>query len=746
MPGTQRPSSPRQRLRYCPLCDRDLPDARCPEHDVPTVDLTPGSSTVERAPVVRATFAEHYSIEREIGTGLTGQVFLARQHWMSRPVAIKVIHGALLDRGPGLRRFYREAQAMSLLEHPNIVRVLDFGVDEVSHCPYIAMNLIEGRSLAEIIAEAPLSEPRAAGLLAQVARALVAAHAKEIIHRDLKPANILVRLLPEGEEHATVIDFGLARGLRPDQLGITQEGTLVGTPAYVSPEQVRGEAVDGRSDLYSLGCILYECLTGEQVYQGATGAGALVAHLFSPPPPLPDVLRSGERPSVALRLLLNALLEKKREDRPESARSVMSVLALLAQGKRKEAEEQLSRSRPKARDESTLEEQRDPAAITTPDLEAPSLSSSDLGPFEEEETETVTSVTATGTPIKSALGRRSFAVRISEGGTVISLPEMFDERFVTRALTESLRGTGPIVFDFERVQSIKSIGVREWFRLIGELPEGRYYCFVRCHPQVVSQFNAIEGFGGRGELVSIYVPFECRSCDARQEILLDLTLDCARLEARSIPAVHCSTCSKDMELEEIPEVYFDYALKSPRPRPPEIVSELIGGSSQAKTSAGLSIVKEVGDAVTILRLSGTLDARARFRWLADGVEGDVVIDFKGVTSVRSDGLKPLLRFLAEFQCDVHITSLSAELMGRLAGAPIAGAIRLVSAEGNARCAQCGTERVVRLGQDREGDTKPPLACCGQLLTGAATLERQLTGSRSRIRLEEIADYLRAFLE
>src|SRR5512137_941067 len=214
------------------------------------------------------------------------EVYLGRHTTLNRPVAVKVLHSHLVDDPQLLERFRNEARAVPALRHPNIVQVFDF--DVVDGSPYMVMELLEQRSLADYLQaqqQAGQSLPPAttARIIADLASALDYAHARGIIHRDIKPANIMLRrpsgpidpakpLPPDAE--AVLTDFGVA-GIA-DAGSRTVSGTITGTPAYMSPEQARGIAVDGRSDIYSLGTVLYEMLTGRTPFAGETDTPASV--------------------------------------------------------------------------------------------------------------------------------------------------------------------------------------------------------------------------------------------------------------------------------------------------------------------------------------------------------------------------------------------------------------------------------------------------------------------------------------
>jgi serine/threonine-protein kinase len=255
--------------------------------------------------ILGTTLNGRYRLQARIGSGGMSTVYRALDETLQRQVAIKLMNREVATDSDQLERFRREARAVAQLSHPHIVGVIDAGEDESR--PYIVFEYVEGETLKERIRRVgrlPIGEAVAYAI--EIARALGAAHARHIVHRDVKPQNVLI----DEEGSAKVTDFGIARTL--DEEGLTADGRVLGTTDYVSPEQALGQQVTGQSDLYSLGIVLYEMLTGEVPFKGENQIAVAMKHVREA---LPDV--QGKRPelSAALAAVVDNATAKRREDR-----------------------------------------------------------------------------------------------------------------------------------------------------------------------------------------------------------------------------------------------------------------------------------------------------------------------------------------------------------------------------------------------------------------------------------------------
>jgi predicted ATPase/serine/threonine protein kinase len=278
-------------------------------------------------PILGTVLDEKYRIEARLGKGGMGAVYCATQPSMDRRVAVKVLLG-LTDAGDAaLARFKREALTVARLRHPNVVALYDFGVaSEVG--AYLVMEYLEGESLRTTLGGGPPPLGVTLDVMGQMCLALEAVHAAGVVHRDLKPDNVFLQKSSNGTL-VKILDFGIAK-LVASGSGLTQAGVALGTPMYMAPEQCEARPVDGRSDVYALGCILYELLTGRPPFDGETAAQLMYKHVHTPPPPFRRP-RADDAPGGLERVVLRALA-KRPEQRFQSARALGEALAAAAAG------------------------------------------------------------------------------------------------------------------------------------------------------------------------------------------------------------------------------------------------------------------------------------------------------------------------------------------------------------------------------------------------------------------------------
>src|SRR5262245_11495322 len=275
-----------------------------------------------------------YRLIKELGRGGMGTVYLAYDTRLGRRVPLKLLPSRLVNNSERLRRFQREARLVSALSHPNIITIYDFGQENGRH--YIVSEFVEGHTLRNFVGSQDISLNRILDLVVQVASALEAAHAEGVVHRDIKPENIMLR--PDG--YVKVLDFGLAKLTEPESGGDeaktdisgappdfeTRTGIVLGTVNYMSPEQARGQKVDGRSDLFSLGVVLYELITGHRPFGGKTWHHTIVAITDAEPPPITSDMQGAP---AALQEIIYRVLSKDREQRYQTARALLADIRTL---------------------------------------------------------------------------------------------------------------------------------------------------------------------------------------------------------------------------------------------------------------------------------------------------------------------------------------------------------------------------------------------------------------------------------
>ena len=281
-----------------------------------------------------------YQLVELIGEGSMGRVYLAKHSKIGRQVALKILRSEHVRSRSLIHRFFQEARAVNQINHEHIVQVFDFVEEETRGGEprvYCVMELLKGASLSQLLAREPLPISRSIGITRQVCTALDAAHRVGVIHRDVKPDNIFVAEKANATDYVKVLDFGVAKltgALMADAVSGTLEGTLVGTPTYMSPEQAAGLTVDFRADVYGVGTVLYEMLAGHPPFEMDLFGQLVVQIITKPPPALPAVTPRGERIPTALKRLVISCLQKEPHRRPSSMAELSEALDAFSSGRR----------------------------------------------------------------------------------------------------------------------------------------------------------------------------------------------------------------------------------------------------------------------------------------------------------------------------------------------------------------------------------------------------------------------------
>ena len=297
-------------LKICPTCSAEYPDT---ERFCPKDGTSLRSQGADDADLVGSVIAERYHVLRKLGEGGMGQVYLAEHVKMGRQSAVKVLHPAMVNDAAAIGRFNREAANASRIDHPNVAGIYDFG-ETADGLVYLAMQYIEGETLTQLAQRSgPLPPRRAADITRQAAEGLHAAHGLGIVHRDLKPDNIMVSRDRDGLDQVKVVDFGIAKESGSGSQKVTRTGMVVGTPEYMSPEQLAGEAVDGRSDQYSLALVAFNMLTGELPFPSASTQTSMTMRLTDEPKSLADMKPDGAWTDDVQAVMRKALARRPNE-------------------------------------------------------------------------------------------------------------------------------------------------------------------------------------------------------------------------------------------------------------------------------------------------------------------------------------------------------------------------------------------------------------------------------------------------
>ena len=305
-----RPNS--MEARFCGACGHEL-----------TTDSQALGHEVMADPLVGRIIADRYRILQFLGRGGMGVVYRVEHVHIGKVMAMKLLHGELARDRDTIKRFRREAEAASKLSHPNTVQVFDFGSSQ--GLMYLVMEYVDGRDFGQLIRDAgPLDFARVARLTAQVCASVAEAHQLGIVHRDLKPENVMIVTRPDQGETAKVLDFGLAK-LRDTQAGntVTRAGAIVGTPYYMSPEQIRGDEVDPRGDVYAIGAMMYKAVTGSPPFVASTPMGVLTKHLTEDLVP-PSQKKPGLPPEADA--IIGRAMQKEARDRYPDADALRAAL------------------------------------------------------------------------------------------------------------------------------------------------------------------------------------------------------------------------------------------------------------------------------------------------------------------------------------------------------------------------------------------------------------------------------------
>ena len=315
--------------KACVICNKEFAGdvATCPDDGITLTVLT-----IPHDPMVGTLFCDRFQITEVLGGGGMGMVYRAKHLVMQRTVAIKILHTKMLTNADALKRFKVEARAASNFSHPNILNVHDFGVSNQGQ-PYMVMDFLDGINLTSLMdAEKRISIGRAVGIFLQVSSALAHAHSKEIIHRDVKPSNIMLVEFEGRPDFVKLVDFGIAKVLNPstpEAENLTRTGEVFGSPLYMCPEQCKGQKLDARADLYSLGAVMYRVVTGKPIFDSTDPLETMFRQVSEMPLSFSKVCPDVEFPEK-LEAVIFKCLAKERDDRYQSMNELRDDLELVA--------------------------------------------------------------------------------------------------------------------------------------------------------------------------------------------------------------------------------------------------------------------------------------------------------------------------------------------------------------------------------------------------------------------------------
>jgi serine/threonine protein kinase len=590
----------------------------------------------------------------------------------------------------------RESQRMARLQHPNVLRVREVGTLEGAL--FIAYDQVAGVTLDQLrsrLASEARSLPLAIAIriAIELLAALEHAHASKVpddaqgvLHLGLSPSD--VTLAYDGAVLLSGFGMAAARSQLPKDDPARREAN-----AYESPEQIEGIPVDARSDLYSLSEVLFELMLERHSFPDQK-ASVLASAMLAQPPSSARALRPSFPEPIDAVLMKG--LARSVGDRFQDAAEMRAALSAAAiSGYAPVSREALGwfvrdafKDRWEAEQKARLEHNTEALARSLKTGGFDTTTSTGFPALKENPAEDlVREVT-----LHPQALQQSSSIRVNPytggPGLVIRLSGEIDKKFNRRSILEQIKPeSSPVVFDLEAIDRITSYGVREWTTLLRELPPD-YYCFVRVPPVMVAQFNMVSGFGGTGELITMFAPYTCVNCGADSRLLIDLRTQRLLIRSGGPREIPCSKCGEPAEFDDVPESYFAYALSAAAPTPPQAAVALIDGAAEPGRK-GVRVRKEVDDSVTALWFSGALDENARFKRIADDLERTVVAEVSQLHNVNAEGTRRFIDFLTRAPVSIHLARATPHLL--LALEPFAtdlGQGKLLSARLPFRCPLC----------------------------------------------------------
>ncbi|WP_437957638.1 protein kinase [Sorangium sp. So ce119] len=705
----------------------------------------------------RPTTLGRYRLLKKIGMGGMAEIWVASVAGISgvrKICVVKQILPHLADSPEFVRMFLDEARIAATLDHPNLVQMYD--IEEVDGVPVIAMEYLHGEDLRTIkkslrTANRRMPVEHAITIAAGVAAGLHYAHEKvgfdgkplDIVHRDVSPHNVFVTY----DGAVKILDFGIAKAA--NRVNETRDGALKGKVPYMSPEQCTSEKLDRRSDIYSVGILLYEMSTGSRLFRrGATEFELMRAIVEDPVMPPSQV--SSDYPPELERIVLRCL-ERDREKRYATARDLQIDLEAFAREQRLATSALALSSFMSELFGQRVEAWRGALASESELLshiveKQASIQNDDSFAGESDAAASPSSLRATERPGGAATKRSaplfSSASRIEAARdadpppprsrrhpSLSSSPDTLVEAepegahghapralTVTRRrlgdllivsmsgrMTEELQGlavargiTGRVLFDLGGVQRVTSFGVREWMAMLAEVSLNASEIYVaRCTEPLVNQVSMIRRFFGDGRVVSFYGPYRCERCGHAFDRLFDCDRDARVVRTHEPPASPCPRCGGAAVFDDDAESYFAFAVSHAGIQLPHDVRVALDEIARLDAGAHEAIEKTVDERGTRIRVRCNLDAQVRWKRALDGIEGDLVLDLAGAAGATPEGVRALelsLRALGDEVTSIRIEGCPVALLDHLASArpPLRAAV--VTALVDGVCERCSAPR------------------------------------------------------
>ncbi len=739
----------------------------------PRAERAPGASRMQQ-PITLGK----YQLLKKIAVGGMAEIWVARTTGISgveQVCVVKRILPELSTNADFVRMFLDEARIAATLNHPNLAQMYDVG--EVAGRPFIAMEYLHGEDVRSVRKALRPQRGRmpvehALNVIMGVAAGLHYAHEKvgfdgrplHVVHRDISPHNVF--LTHDGA--VKILDFGIAMAENRDHA--TQNGTLKGKIPYMSPEQCLCEPLDRRSDIYSLGVMLYELTTGPRLHKPGSSEYEMMRSILEGPLTLPSQIIP-DYPKALERIVLRCLARDK-EQRYPTARDLHADLEAFAReerlavssfalsgfmaelfGRRAEAWREALASGRDLLDH--IVERQPPATLLAEEWSMDE-------PFRRRGRGAAVAQPAGdhrghgAAPLRGhdrrprarrgrsaghragddedapiALVELSASTRVLGGITAskrrlgdvlaLTLSGKLNEGFQGKALAQDLAGR--VLLDLSGVERVTSFGVREWLQMLSEAaPRVAELHFFRCAEPIVNQMSMIRGFSGEGRIVSFYAPYRCDACGAAFTRLFDVEADAEAIRTATPPAERCPRCGQDGNFDDDPASYLAFA----QPHAGTVVAADIRAAHEqlikAETSFGEAIEKSVDAGGTRVTVRCPLDGTVRWKRILDGIEGALVFDLTaaaGVSPEGATGFERALRALGSEVPSIRIEGCPSALLERLAAAKPRLRAEVTSAMIEARCDACSAPRTTLVTREESAAARlqghdPHAACsrCG----------------------------------